>query len=36
MSNLELHHKEFRTHFGHDSEENLITLCTQCHTLIHR
>ena len=25
MSNLEVHHKEFRSHAGDDSEENLIT-----------
>ena len=31
MSNLEAHHKEFRSHAGDDSEENLITLCTTCH-----
>jgi 5-methylcytosine-specific restriction endonuclease McrA len=30
MSNLEVYHKEFRSHSGHDSEENLVTLCTQC------
>ena len=36
MVNLEVHHKEFRSHSGHDSEENLITLCTQCHVGIHR
>ena len=24
-SNLEVHHKRFRSHSGHDSEENLIT-----------
>jgi 5-methylcytosine-specific restriction endonuclease McrA len=36
MSNLEVHHKRFRSHSGHDSEENLITLCTQCHARIHR
>jgi 5-methylcytosine-specific restriction endonuclease McrA len=35
MSNLEVHHKEFRSHSGHDSEENLITLCHRCHTLAH-
>ena len=35
MSNLEIHHKRFRSHSGHDSEENLITLCTQCHTGVH-
>jgi len=36
MSNLEVHHKEFRSHRGDDSEENLITLCTVCHTSVHR
>ncbi|MBZ5612979.1 MAG: HNH endonuclease [Acidobacteriia bacterium] len=30
------HHREFRSHSGHDSEENLITLCTRCHADIHR
>ncbi|MGO8797255.1 MAG: HNH endonuclease [Candidatus Sulfotelmatobacter sp.] len=36
MSNLEVHHKDFRSHSGEDSEENLITLCSTCHTSIHR
>ena len=36
MSNLEVHHKQFRSHSGNDSEENLITLCAQCHISIHR
>jgi len=36
MSNLEVHHKEFRSHSGEDSEENLITLCTACHAEIHK
>lgn len=35
MSNLEVHHKEFRSHAGNDSEENLITLCTACHSETH-
>ncbi len=35
MVNLEVHHKEFRSHSGIDSEENLITLCVACHTAIH-
>jgi 5-methylcytosine-specific restriction endonuclease McrA len=35
MSNLEVHHKEFRSHSGQDSEENLITLCTRCHARLH-
>jgi hypothetical protein len=29
MSNLEVHHKQFRSHSGGDSEENLITLLGQ-------
>ncbi|MGB6260296.1 MAG: HNH endonuclease [Candidatus Sulfotelmatobacter sp.] len=36
MSNLEVHHRQYRSHSGDDSEENLITLCTQCHAGIHR
>jgi 5-methylcytosine-specific restriction endonuclease McrA len=35
MSNLEIHHKQFRSQSGHDSEENLITLCTACHDETH-
>ena len=34
-SNLEIHHKEFRSQGGNDSEENLITLCGACHSLLH-
>ncbi len=36
MSNLEVHHREFRSHSGEDSEENLITLCNGCHAGVHR
>lgn len=36
MMNLEVHHKRFRSRSGHDSEENLITLCARCHSSIHR
>jgi 5-methylcytosine-specific restriction endonuclease McrA len=36
MSNLEVHHSEFRSHSGEDSEENLITQCTVCHARSHR
>lgn len=36
MSNLEVHHKQFRSHFGDDCELNLITLCTACHSQRHR
>ena len=35
MSNLEVHHKQFRSHSGRDSEENLITLCSTCHASVH-
>jgi len=35
MSNLEVHHKAFRSHTGNDSEENLITLCSVCHATMH-
>jgi 5-methylcytosine-specific restriction endonuclease McrA len=34
-SNLEVHHKKFRSQSGDDSEENLITLCAECHSRIH-
>jgi ATP-dependent DNA helicase RecQ len=36
MSNLEVHHKEFRSHAGDDTEENLITLCSTCHASAHQ
>jgi len=32
MSNLEVHHKEFRSQSGNDSEQNLIKLCSNCHS----
>lgn len=35
MSNLEVHHRELRSHSGSDSEENLITLCGACHRRVH-
>ena len=35
MSNLEVHHKQFRSHAGDDLEENLITLCYTCHASVH-
>jgi ATP-dependent DNA helicase RecQ len=34
MSNLEVHHQEFRSHSGDDLEQNLITLCTSCHATV--
>jgi 5-methylcytosine-specific restriction endonuclease McrA len=36
MTHLEVHHREFRSHSGADSEENLITLCAACHARVHR
>ena len=36
MSNLEVHHQQFRSQSGHDSEENLIVLCFTCHASVHR
>ena len=35
MQNLEVHHIQFRSHSGSDLEQNLVTLCTSCHTLSH-
>jgi len=35
MSNLEVHHKEFRSQSGDDDENNLITLCSACHGSVH-
>jgi 5-methylcytosine-specific restriction endonuclease McrA len=35
QENLQVHHKEFRSHLGEDCEENLITLCLSCHGRVH-
>ena len=35
MTNLEVHHKQFRSHSGEDDEQNLITLCLNCHSSAH-
>ena len=35
MSNLEVHHKEFRSHSGDDCEQNLITVCAECNANLH-
>ena len=35
MVNLEIHHTQFRSHLGDDSEQNLITLCSACHNETH-
>jgi ATP-dependent DNA helicase RecQ len=34
-SSLEIHHQEFRSQSGDDSEQNLITLCSGCHAAVH-
>ena len=36
MQNLEVHHLQFRSRGGSDSEKNLITLCGVCHVWTHR
>ncbi len=33
--NLDIHHLTFRSHSGPNEEENLITLCRQCHAHLH-
>jgi 5-methylcytosine-specific restriction endonuclease McrA len=30
-----VHHLKFRSHSGGDVEQNLITLCTECHEQVH-
>ena len=35
MQNLQLHHLQFRSHSGSDEEQNLITLCAECHERMH-
>ena len=35
MFTLEVHHQQFRSHSGTDSEDNLITLCSACHGRVH-
>jgi 5-methylcytosine-specific restriction endonuclease McrA len=36
ISNLEVHHQQFRSQAGDDSVANLITLCATCHDALHR
>ena len=35
MTNLEVHHQQYRSQSGADDENNLITLCWGCHTSVH-
>ena len=36
MQNLKVHHLKFRSQSGSDEEQNLITLCAQCHEQMHQ
>ncbi|MGO9564101.1 MAG: HNH endonuclease [Candidatus Korobacteraceae bacterium] len=36
MQQLQVHHLRFRSQSGSDMEENLITLCAECHEQLHR
>ena len=36
MQNLQVHHLKFRSQSGGDVEQNLITLCAECHERMHR
>jgi 5-methylcytosine-specific restriction endonuclease McrA len=36
LENLQIHHKQFRSRSGTDSEDNLITLCAKCHRSLHQ
>lgn len=36
MQNLQIHHLRFRSQSGGDVEQNLITLCAECHKQTHR
>ena len=35
MHNLQVHHLKFRSQSGSDVEQNLITLCSNCHEGAH-
>ncbi len=36
MQHLQVHHQKFRSQSGSDVEQNLITLCAECHACTHR
>ena len=36
MQHLQVHHLKFRSQSGGDVEQNLITLCSECHEQAHR
>ena len=35
LQNLQVHHLKLRSRSGGDMEQNLITLCAECHERIH-
>lgn len=35
MQHLQVHHLKFRSQSGSDEEQNLITLCSECHGRMH-
>jgi 5-methylcytosine-specific restriction endonuclease McrA len=35
MQQLQVHHLRFRSRAGKDEEQNLITLCAECHARLH-
>jgi 5-methylcytosine-specific restriction endonuclease McrA len=35
LTDLQVHHIRSRSQLGDDAESNLITLCAQCHQMIH-
>ena len=36
MQHLQVHHLKLRSRSGGDEEQNLITLCAECHERVHR
>jgi len=34
-TNLQMHHIQLRSQSGDDAEQNLITLCSECHDQVH-
>jgi 5-methylcytosine-specific restriction endonuclease McrA len=36
MQGLEVHHRQLRSQGGGDEEQNLITMCAECHAEVHR
>jgi 5-methylcytosine-specific restriction endonuclease McrA len=35
MQNLQVHHLKFRSQSGGDEEQNLSTMCAECHARMH-